>query len=307
MERIEAFRPGTESIDDWLEMFEARAEAMKVRVDREKISWTKSQIGKAGRRIVSGMGPGSGWEAVKNELRAHFTEETGQTAAWRQLRQFDGTGKTLGEIAAEITGLVRQAATEEAVQEKLAIDTFLEAIPWAHAKEMKKSKLPNMKEALERARYMAAVDREDERRRGIARYGLKNVTVEEERDESPDRIRVTQERDRRPGGSGEEMSRPQFGSQEARRRFGNQFRDDRMDRPQFGSQEARRGYRDRAERWNSQRRTSVICWSCDEPGHVSRNCPAFQEFLASRRGQGHNLAPKEQRDGARNRDEWALN
>ena len=129
MERIEAFRPGTESIDDWLEMFEARAEAMKVRNDQERISWTKSQIGKAGRRILSGMGPGPGWEAVKNELRAHFTEETGQTAAWRQLRQYDGTGKTLVEIAAEITGLVRQAATEEAVQEKLALDTFLEAIP----------------------------------------------------------------------------------------------------------------------------------------------------------------------------------
>ena len=141
---------------------------------------------------------------------------------------------------------------------------------------------------------------------------------------------MAQERDRRPMGPREEMDRPQFGPQEARRRFGNQFQEERMDRPQFGSQEARRRfgnqfreermdrpqfgpqeagrrYRDRAERWAPQRRTPVICWTCDEPGHVSRSCPAFQEFLASRREKARNLVPKEQRDGVRSGDAWALN
>ena len=138
MEKVEQFEIGKDTIEDWLDGFEARLEALEIRNEQKKIRWCKAVIGNAGRGILKNADGNRSWEQVKAELRRFLGEEDGRTAACRNLRQYRAGNKTLGEIAADILGYARGAADEEDVQQRLAVETFLGAIPWKIAKELKR-------------------------------------------------------------------------------------------------------------------------------------------------------------------------
>ena len=71
-------------------------------------------------------------------MRRFLGEEDSQSVAWRKLRRYKAEGKPLGEIASDVLGLASLAAGEVHVRQKLAVDAFLEAVPWKYSIELKR-------------------------------------------------------------------------------------------------------------------------------------------------------------------------
>ena len=57
MEEIKEFKVEIDAIDDWLDGFEARLEALDIRNDTRKIKWCKAVIGNVGRGILKNVDP----------------------------------------------------------------------------------------------------------------------------------------------------------------------------------------------------------------------------------------------------------
>ena len=114
--------------------------------------------------MLRGFDGGNNWNNVKTELIRYFGEEDSKAAAWRKLKQYDAGHKGVGEIAADVLSFARAAATEDDVRERLAVDAFLNAIPWEVARELKKKKVDTLKKAMEKAKTIAALIEEDKKR-----------------------------------------------------------------------------------------------------------------------------------------------
>ena len=125
-----------EDIEDWLEVFECRAACSKVKDDKMKIQWCRSVVGSVGRRILKSLDDRVNWATAEEELRKYLGEENPREAAWKKLRRYKGKGKSFGEIVSEVKELAVKAAKEEDVQERLAVEAFLGAIPWPFAKSI---------------------------------------------------------------------------------------------------------------------------------------------------------------------------
>ena len=154
-----------EDIEEWLEIFVCRAACSKISNEKAKIQWCKSSIGGVGRLILKGLEEGSSWEEAKQELTRFLGEGDSRVAAWKKLRRYRAKGKCYAEIASEVRELAVRAADEEDVREQLTVETFLEAIPWPFAKEIRMKKIENLEEALEEARTRRALKAEKEGRR----------------------------------------------------------------------------------------------------------------------------------------------
>ena len=75
MEKLGEFDPDTQSVEDWLEGFEARADCLNINQGERKVKWCKSVIGGVGRKILKNIAPGSTWDEAKKELRRFFLKE----------------------------------------------------------------------------------------------------------------------------------------------------------------------------------------------------------------------------------------
>ena len=73
----------------------------------------------------------------------------------------------MGEIEADLLDHARAAATEEDVQQRLAVDAFLEAIPWKVAREVRKKKPDTLKKALEEAKFLAVLEEEENKKKKL--------------------------------------------------------------------------------------------------------------------------------------------
>ena len=167
MEKVEEFRVTEDTIEDWIEGLEARLDALNIRDNGKKIKWCKAVIGTVGRGILKNVDPQYNWDQVKQELFRYFGEDDSKAAAWRKLKSYRAGTKTLGEIAGDLLGMARAAATEEDVQQRLAIDAFLDAIPWKVAKEVKRKKLDTLKKALEEAKFIMVMNEEEDRKKDL--------------------------------------------------------------------------------------------------------------------------------------------
>ena len=157
MEKINEYKVEVDTIDDWLDEFDATLEAVNIRDNGKKIKWCRAVIGSVGRGVLKNVDPNFNWDQVKGELRRYLGEEDNRAAAWRRLKHYKAGDKSLGEIAADLLGHARAAATED-VQQRLAVDAFLEAIPWKVAREVKKKKPDTLKKALEEAKFLAVLE-----------------------------------------------------------------------------------------------------------------------------------------------------
>ena len=120
-----------------------------------------------GRGVLKNVDPTFTRDQVKGELRRYLGEEDNRAAAWRRLKHYKAGEKSLGETAADLLGHARAAATEEDVQQRLAVDAFLEAIPWKVAREVKKKKLDTLKKALEEAKFLAVLEEEENKKKKL--------------------------------------------------------------------------------------------------------------------------------------------
>ena len=164
MEKIGEFKVEVDTIDDWLDEFDARLVAVNIRDNAKKVNWCRAVIGSAGRGVLKNVDPNFTWDQVKGELRRYLGEDN-RAAAWRRLKYYKAGDKSLGEIAADLLGHAWAAATEEDVQQRLAVDAFLEAIPWRVACEVKKKKPDTLKKALEEAKFWAYWRKRSRKRR----------------------------------------------------------------------------------------------------------------------------------------------
>ena len=181
-----------EDIEEWLEILECCAACSKISNEKTKIQWCKSVIGGVGRRILKGLEEGSSWEEDKQELRRYLGEGDSSAAARKKLRRYRGKGKCYGEIASEVRELAVRAADKEDVRERLAVEAFLEAIPWPFAKEIQMKKIENLEEALEEARTRRVLEAAEERRRKPVHAAVEGETMPEQGQD------VGPRRDRRP-------------------------------------------------------------------------------------------------------------
>ena len=156
-----------EDTEDWLEVFECRAACSNARDERTKLQWCRSVIGSVGRRILKSLDDRAGWDEAKEELRKYLGEENPREAAWKMLRRYKGKGKCIWEIVSEVKELAVKAAKEEDVQERLAVEAFLGAIPWPLAKSIRSKRIENLQGALEEARLMQMLDEEEEGKKRV--------------------------------------------------------------------------------------------------------------------------------------------
>ena len=133
-------------------MFEGRTACSKDKDDKCKIQWCGSEIGNVGRRILEVLPGGAQWRQAKAELKKYIKEDNPKSAAWKRFRGYKTKGKCFGEIAIEVKELAGKAADEEAVHERLAVESFLVAIPWHFARKIGVKRIYNLKEALEEAK-----------------------------------------------------------------------------------------------------------------------------------------------------------
>ena len=64
-------------------------------------------------------------------------------------------------MASEVKDLARKAAEEEGVQERLAVEAFLGAIPWPLAKDIRSKRIDSLQKALAEARLMQLLEEEE--------------------------------------------------------------------------------------------------------------------------------------------------
>ena len=182
MEKINEFKVEVDTIDDWLDEFDARLVAVNIRDNAKKVNWCRAVIGSAGRGVLKNVDPNLTWDQVKAELRRYLGEEDNRAAAWRRLKYYKAADKSLGEIAADLLGHAKAAATEEDVQQRLAVDAFLEAIPWKVAREVKKKKPDTLKKALEEAKFLGVLDEEEQKKKKLELNATMETQTNKKRD-----------------------------------------------------------------------------------------------------------------------------
>ena len=126
-----------------------------------------------------------------------------KTAAWKKLRSYKVKGNCFGEVASEVRELAVKAADEGDVQERLAVEAFLRAIPWHFAREIRVKCIESLKEALEEAKLGKVLEEEEEGKKRI------QAVVEEPRPASQEEgYKIKENRRNRKGpvcwGCGEE-------------------------------------------------------------------------------------------------------
>ena len=248
MEKYEAFNIETDSIEEWLEGFEAVTEALDIRAEARKIKWIKATIGPVGRGVLQNLGPDATWDQVKGELRRFLGHEDSRSNAWRNLKHYKAENKSLGQVASEVMGHARRAANEVDVQQRLAMEAFLDALPRSIAKELRKSRPTSVPKALDEAKFLMALQDDDEREQ------LKTLEFQQNNFAT-----------RKP----EEPEERRYLNQELYQRR-NQY----QNRSQYQYQSQNR---------NQRRPNQVTCWACDKEGHLARDCPLWQEWNKERK------------------------
>ena len=271
MEKINEFKVEVDTIDDWLDEFDARLVAVNIRDNAKKVNWCRAVIGSAGRGVLKNVDPNLTWDQVKAELRRYLGEEDNRAAAWRRLKYYKAADKSLGEIAADLLGHAKAAATEEDVQQRLAVDAFLEAIPWKVAREVKKKKPDTLKKALEEAKFLGVLDEEEQKKKKLEL----NTNMETQ-------INKTEKQ---------------------KRNYGENDRNQRMTCYNCG-QEGHIAWRCPEK----ERRKKTECYACGDEGHIARYCPLWTEWRdrqrrerqrSSEEDRGNRRPPQQQRDRQR--------
>ena len=147
-------------------MFKCRDACSKIKDDKTKIQWCRSVIRNVG-RILKGLPEGAQWRKAKEKLWKYLGEEYPKTAAWKKLRGYKAKGKCFVEIASDVRELAIKAADEEDVQERLAVEVFLRAIPWHFAQEIRVKQIESLEEALEEAKLRKVLEEEEDGKRKV--------------------------------------------------------------------------------------------------------------------------------------------
>ena len=161
MEKYEPFRPDEETIESWLDAFEARLLCHNITSNEKKKHWCQALVGEAGRSIIRKLPAGSTWDQVKGELLNVLGEANPRDRAFDQLLHYKPGDKGLGEIAADIIAKASLATDDLDAQNRLGIKAFLSAVPLSISKELRRKHLDSVREALQEARFLQRVEEQE--------------------------------------------------------------------------------------------------------------------------------------------------
>ena len=275
MDKVEEFAGGEESIEDWLDGLEAKMEAVDIRGDVRKIKWCKARIGSTGLQVLKGIEPINSWDQAKTELKRYFGDDDAMDTAWRNLEYYHSDSKSLGEIAAEVAKYARKASREEYTQQRLALRAFINAVPKNIGNKLREKRITTLKKALEEAKYLQTLQEEKDRNRPI-----NTVEIRPPKEEQEDLVEIQNQtyRTREATGFPQKFKRDletPYPPRETRR-------DLEMPYPPRGiGRNLEMPYPPRGRGFSRPRRTE--CWICRRPGHFTRECTLWIEFLQERR------------------------
>ena len=241
MEKFEQFKPDEETIESWLDGFEARLLCYNIQACEKKRNWCQALVGEAGRSIIKKLPRAATWDEVKKELCDVLGEADPKERAIEGLLQYKPKDKGLGEIAADIITKAARATDNVSMQAKLGLKAFLKAIPESIGCELRRKHFHSVREALQEVRFLQTIqDSEDLEKRKV-------LTVAKE-EEKPRENRVDLEQV-----VGECLEQLQ----------------------------AQGSVRGKNERPGNAVRGKFRCWCCGEEGHFLMQCPTVKRNQAA--------------------------
>ena len=241
MEKFEQFKPDEETIESWLDGFEARLLCHNIQSCEKKCNWCQALVGEAGRSIIKKLPRTATWEEVKRELCDVLGEADPKERAIEGLLQYKPKDKGLGEIAAVIITKAARATDDVDMQANLGLKAFLKAIPESIGRELRRKHFQSVWEALLEAKFLQTIQDNEDLEKG------KVLTVAKE-EEKPRENRVDLEQV-----VGECLKQLQA-------------------QANVGGKNKRPG---------NAVRGKIRCWCCGEEGHFLRQCPTVKRNRAA--------------------------
>ena len=162
MEKFEQFKPDEETIESWLDGFEARLLCHNIQSYEKKRNWCQALVGQAGKSIIKKLPRAATWDKVKRELCDVLGEADPKERAIEGLLQYKPKDKGLGEIAADIITKAARATDDAAMQAKLGLKAFLKAMKESIVHELRHKHFQSVQEDLQEARFLQTIqDSED--------------------------------------------------------------------------------------------------------------------------------------------------
>ena len=161
MDKYDSYKPDEETIESWVDAFEARLLCHNITSNEKKKHWCQALVGEAGRNIIKKLPAGSTWEQVKSELCGVLGETNPRDRAFDQLLNYRAGGKGMGEIASDIMTKASIATEDVDAQNRIGLKAFLSAMPASISKELRRKHLSDVREALQEARFLQRVQEEE--------------------------------------------------------------------------------------------------------------------------------------------------
>ena len=166
MAKFEQFKPDEETIESWLDGFEARLLCHNIQSCEKKGYWCQALVGEAGRSIIRKLPRTATWDEVKKELCDVLGETDPKERAIEGLLQYKPQGKGLGEIAANMITKAVRATDDVAMQAQLGLKAFLKAVAEGIGRELRRKHFQSVWESLKEARFLQTVQDSEELEKG---------------------------------------------------------------------------------------------------------------------------------------------
>ena len=137
MEKFDQFKPDEETIESWLDGFEARLLCHNIQPCEKKRNWCQVLVGDAGRSIIRKLPHTATWDEIQKELCDVLGETDPKEWAIEGLLQYKPKDIGLGGIAADIIAKAARATDDVDMQARLGLKAFLKVVPESIGRELR--------------------------------------------------------------------------------------------------------------------------------------------------------------------------
>ena len=162
MEKFEQFKPDEETIESWLDGFEARQLCHNIQTCQKKRNWCQALVGEAGRSIIRKLPHTATWDEIQKELCDVLGETDPKEWAIEGLIQYKPKDIGLGGIAADIIAKAARATDDVDMKARLVLKAFLKVVSESIGRELRRMHFQSVREALLEVKFLQKVqDREN--------------------------------------------------------------------------------------------------------------------------------------------------
>ena len=161
MDKYNKYNPDEETIEARLKGFEIRLLYNNITAAASKRNWCRSLVGEAGNSIIEKLPQAATWAEVKEELCSILGEDNPKNGAFEIFCNYRPKGKNFGEMATDIMAKAAIATYGADLQTQLGLKAFLQAVPRNIGRELRRRYFDSVKEALEEARFLQSIEKEE--------------------------------------------------------------------------------------------------------------------------------------------------